>query len=328
MEGVEEAPAKPPPLVKNKSRSRRRASVSAECCMPVPAELREKKVVPKDEASKERVKASLKDSIIFGSLDEEQCHEVIDAVEEKSYAPGETIINQGEEGDFFFIVDQGSAQAFLKSGDEEPVLVKSYKHGDTFGELALLYNAPRAATVKAETECVTWAMDRATFRAIVVESTQRTRQLHEQFLEDVPLLSSLTRDERCALADVLSPEYFEEGAEIIKQGDEGTKFFILESGEVEAKANGMSVMKYSRGDYFGELALLNNEPRKADCIAQTRCKLISVDRVSFKRMLGKLEGILKRNMEEYVGYVGQGLVSEGAADEIDPEIEELNDLHD
>ena len=62
-------------------------------------------------------------------------------------------------------------------------------------------------------------------------------------------------------------------------------------------------MQYKAGDYFGELALLRNEPRAANVIAKTKLKVVSLERNSFKRLLGPLDQILKRNMDAYLNYV-------------------------
>ena len=61
-------------------------------------------------------------------------------------------------------------------------------------------------------------------------------------------------------------------------------------------------MKYKQGDYFGELALLKNEPRAANVIAETKVKVVCLDRNSFKRLLGPLDEMLKRNMDSYINY--------------------------
>jgi cAMP-dependent protein kinase regulator len=58
-------------------------------------------------------------------------------------------------------------------------------------------------------------------------------------------------------------------------------------------------MSYRVGDYFGERALIKNEPRAANVIAKTECTVVSLDRHSFKRLLGPLEELLKRSMELY-----------------------------
>jgi len=61
-------------------------------------------------------------------------------------------------------------------------------------------------------------------------------------------------------------------------------------------------MDYKVGDYFGERALIKNEPRAANVIAQSDCQLVSMDRHSVKRLLGPLENLLKRNFTIYEKY--------------------------
>eukprot|EP00218_Dolichomastix_sp_CCMP3274_P012079 CAMPEP_0170146100 /NCGR_PEP_ID=MMETSP0033_2-20121228/28175_1 /TAXON_ID=195969 /ORGANISM="Dolichomastix tenuilepis, Strain CCMP3274" /LENGTH=321 /DNA_ID=CAMNT_0010382779 /DNA_START=94 /DNA_END=1059 /DNA_ORIENTATION=+ len=299
-EEEDETPAElstPEPVVQRKNLGRRRVSVSAEVYNPNQKKEPTKKH-EKPEEAKQRIRAIMRDNVLFSGLDEEQITEVIDSVFEEKYASGATIITQGEAGDLFYILDEGMCEVYLKDNDGES-MVHKYNSGDSFGELALMYNAPRAATVKAASECVVWAMDRQTFRSVLLDSAHRKRTLYEQFLEDVPLLKSLEPSERAAIADVLEPCYFEEGEDIIKQGEPGETFYILEEGSVAAKSSGIELMKYSRGDYFGELALLTDEPRKATCTALERSKCVWFNRKSFKRLLGKLEKILERNKEMY-----------------------------
>ena len=66
-------------------------------------------------------------------------------------------------------------------------MVKKYTAGDVFGELALLYNAPRAASINADTECTLFALDRNTFNHIVKDSAQKKRTTYEEFLSTVPI---------------------------------------------------------------------------------------------------------------------------------------------
>jgi len=90
---------------------------------------------------------------------------------ERRVQPGEVIIKEGEQGDYFYAVDQGK---FIASKDGEDKFV--YDGTGSFGELALLYNSKRAATVVAETEGVLWALDRRSFRALVVGTMQQRRK--------------------------------------------------------------------------------------------------------------------------------------------------------
>lgn len=110
--------------------------------------------------------------------------------------------------------------------------------------------------------------------------------------------------ERSKLADAIREQKFAAGEQIIKQGDDGNVFYIIEEGEAVAtkSINGeeaKEVMNYSQGDYFGERALLKNEPRAANVVALTDIKLVSLERASFKRLLGPLDDILMRNMSNY-----------------------------
>ena len=81
------------------------------------------------------------------------------------------MILQGEQGDCLYVIEQGELDCYKKfTNDSEAKLVKSYGPGESFGELALLYNAPRAATIKTRTQSILWSLDRETFNAVVKES--------------------------------------------------------------------------------------------------------------------------------------------------------------
>lgn len=180
--------------------------------------------------------------------------------------------------------------------------VGAIQAGGSFGELALMYNAPRAATViSSEPSCTLWALDRVTFRRILMESTFARRRLYESFLEEVPLLSSLTPYERSKIADALETKKFPKGYTIIKQGDIGKSFFLLEGGEADAfkDSSSESVKHYKKGDFFGELALLDDKPRAADVISATEVKVATLGKNAFQRLLGPVEGIMRRT--RYVG---------------------------
>jgi cAMP-dependent protein kinase regulator len=218
------------------------------------------------------------------------------------------VIVQGDQGDFFYVVEKGSFDIYvnpsgtLQAGpDGLGNKVATIEPGGSFGELALMYNAPRAATVmSAEAGCTLWALDRITFRRILMDSTFQRRRLYESFLEEVPLLSSLTRYERSKIADALETQKYPAGTTIIKEGDAGEAFYLLESGEAAAFKDGTEhpVKQYTKGDYFGELALLNDAPRAASVVSKTDAKVARLGKDGFQRLLGPVESIMRRTKYE------------------------------
>lgn len=129
-----------------------------------------------------------------------------------------------------------------------------------------------------------------------MDSTFQRRRLYESFLEEVEILSTLTKYERSKIADALETQKFPAGKTIIKEGDVGEAFYLLESGEAEAFKNGVekAVKQYRKGDYFGELALLNDAPRAASVISKTEVKVATLGKDGFQRLLGPVESIMRR----------------------------------
>merc|ERR1719409_966800 len=102
--------------------------------------------------------------------------------------PGQRVIEQGDSGDFLFVIEAGQLNCIIKLPDGSEKVVKTCEPGDVFGELALLYNCPRAASVEASDKCVLWQLDRETFTNIVKDAAAKKRETYEQFLSSVPLL--------------------------------------------------------------------------------------------------------------------------------------------
>jgi cAMP-dependent protein kinase regulator len=262
------------------------------------------KIIKKTDSQKKKIKERCLTSFLFNNFDDVEISTIVDALEEKHYKKDDYIIKQGDSGDYVYIIEKGEliCEKVFNKGDP-PTYLKTYKEGELFGELALLYNAPRAATIYAKTDCVLWALDRLTFNSIVKESAINKREKYKKFLETIPLLSTVESYELYSICDAIKTEKFEKNQYIIKEGEQGDKFFILDEGEAVATKENMNFKKqYIKGDYFGELALLRNAPRAASVMAVTDCKVLTLDRPAFKRLLGPLEDILKRNSEAYEKY--------------------------
>ena len=249
----DEMPEMPPPSNANRGR---RTSVSAESMVPSTDTDYVKVNIPKTDNQRQRIEASIRANFLFKSIDDEQFVDVVNAMAEKQVTKGETVIRQGGIGDFFYVVETGALDVFVSRNGAEAVKVFEYGPNGSFGELALMYNAPRAATVVATEDCVLWALDRVTFRRILMENTSRKRRMYENFLEDVPLLEFLEPYERAKIADALETSTFNEGDVIIKQGDPGDCFYMVESGEADVYQTDVQggnhyMMTLKKGSYFG-----------------------------------------------------------------------------
>jgi len=242
----------------------------------------------KTDEQKKRIKDVLGGSFLFQSIDAKDFEVLIGAVQESKVEAKTRVINKGDDGDFMCIIESGTFNCFIVADGEEK-LVKTCEPGDAFGELALMYNCPRAASVESSTEGTFWKLDRETFNHVVRDAAAKKRERNNTILKGVPLLEKMDDYERSQLADALREEQVEDGKIIVTEGEDGDKFYIVADGEASAtKKDSDEPMNYKAGDYFGELALLKDQPRAAT-VTSKGCKVLSLDRKSFKRLLGSVE---------------------------------------
>ena len=107
-----------------------------------------------------------------------------------------------------------------------------------------------------------WALDRNTFNHVVKDAAAKKREKYEEFLSKVKILQTMDAYERSKLADAFKEEHYKADEYIIKEGDEGDVFYLIEDGEAVATKTlkegeaPQQVMEYKVGDYFGERALI------------------------------------------------------------------------
>ena len=252
-------------------------------------------VYEKSDEQAAEIRNDIKDNILFMSVDEDEMKTLVAAFQLKDVAAGTDLIKQGDKvAEEFYAVADGTFEIFV--GDKK---VMDVAKGGCFGELALLYDAPRAATVKATSDSKVWSLDRVTFKSILCKTSQDKSSLYTGFLDKVESLKVLGMLEKKKLADALVPKEYAAGDVIIKEGDAGDVFFIVHEGEVKcttaAKGEEEVSDRLKEGAYFGEIALLTQDTRQATVTAVTATKCLTVERKVFDRLLGSLES-LKANM--------------------------------
>merc|ERR1712216_931036 len=174
---------------------------------------------------------------------------VILAMLEVNAEAGEVMIKQGDDGDFLFVIEQGALECIINR-DGNDIVVKTCVAGDVFGELALLYNQKRAATVKAKEACKLWKLDRESFNHIVKAAAQSGREKTVNFLKTVPILKGLDDAQLSQVCDAVRLEHVSEDQFVVKPGD---TFYIIKEGTAKAIKDQDTVKQYEAGEFFGEL---------------------------------------------------------------------------
>ena len=172
--------------INRKNHYARRHSVSAERYDPEADDDDDdvRVIHPKSDEKRRRLIDAVQDILIFRCLEAEQMGDVIDAMFERRVAPGEHVITQGDDGDNFYVIETGTYDVLVTSpGASTPSKIHQFAEHGSFGELALMYNMPRSATVVALNGGTLWAMDRASFRRIILKSAFKKRKMYELLLQ-------------------------------------------------------------------------------------------------------------------------------------------------
>lgn len=178
--------------------------------------------------------------------------------------------------------------------------------GTAFGELALIYQSPRAATIRAMTDCKLWRVERAWYRGLLGQHRKRLHDEKVRFLQDVNVRNKrlkdyFQRDQLDNIAQLMKLENYHEGQVIIREGEEGDTFYMIQNGVVSIykKAVGEKpIGTIGKQKYFGEKALLSDDVRAATCKAASPLTCYVLSRNDFNRVMGSLKDVFDQNAPE------------------------------
>jgi len=269
-----------------------------------------------------QLRKACSNSYMFSGLDEILIKAAFDAMYSKNVKAGEIIIHQDDEqADYFYVIGNGIFEV-TQSDDMFDVSLHTYENFGSFGEMALLYNNPRSATVTAKTDGTLWLLDRTTFRHVLVRSQANRRRRCASFIKTVPLFKSLNEIQLSKVADVLEIVQYEDMEYVIRQDSKGDSFYIIEDGCAIATqffdGSEREIGRMGVGSFFGERALLLNQTRAANikvwadvtafwcfpkgkfvCFERLRC--LRMDIASFKRIIlaYDIRHILEKHIKTY-----------------------------
>lgn len=244
---------------------------------------------PKDLRSKELIVKAIHDNDFLRNLEKVQISEIVDCMFQREFGQGQFICREGGVGTQLYVIAEGNVQV-TKNNE----LRGQMGPGKLFGELAILYNCTRTATIKALINTKVWTLERSAFQTIMLNTGIVRQSEHLNFLKSVGELKCLSDKELMKIADILQEDYYPQGEYIVRQGATGDTFFIINEGTVKVTKRQspdspeVTIRELKKGSYFGEKALLGDSVRTANVIAMTNVSCLAVDKEHFDQLIGDL----------------------------------------
>lgn len=247
----------------------------------------------KTEREKEEIREALSSHSLFNSLPRQNVELVIDQMKFYDLGPREFVFQQGQPGSNFFIIASGRVEIIVNNHS------KGFMgKGKCFGELALLHDSVRTASIKTIERVKLWGIGRLAFRSAVESVNAKKYTENKQFLESIPILNILTPVQKDSLLAVIVSMEFAPGQKIVSEGEPGDLMYILKVGTVSCTLKGAEIRQLGRGEFFGEQALLYDTARTATVTALTKVKVLSLGRENLIQVLGnELQHLLYRNSQ-------------------------------
>jgi CRP-like cAMP-binding protein len=231
-------------------------------------------------------------------------------MQERKYQSNDLIITYGDLGSEYYILDKGVVEILVYKDGVDPkdpelskkvAFSKYINTGIGFGEIALLYNDKRTATVRAAEPCLCWVLEGKIFKNIIIKQNLKRMNIQPTFLDHVDLFSNLDKYDKLKLINMLSTKIFNKGDYIFREGDDGDNFYMIEDGEVECLkitnsvvdgSNEVRVRDLARGEHFGELALLTpgggGKRYLSVRVKSDKCNLMYLGRSDFQKIVGNI----------------------------------------
>ncbi|XP_035649548.1 cGMP-dependent protein kinase 1-like isoform X1 [Oncorhynchus keta] len=264
----------------------RKSRVAVMAPEPIPEDQQEiiKTKVKKTVSETSLIIKAIQKNDFLSRLDDEQITMMVELLVAIDFKPGNDVIKEGTEGDSMYIVASG--ELLVSQADCN---LRTLTCGDVFGELAILYNCKRTATVKAKTVVRLWFMERQMYRTIMTNKSKKKREQLMGFLKTSRTLKALNDSQLSKIIDSMEEVKYQNNDVIVREGAEGNTFYIILKGEVKVtkKLNGQEkqIRKMGKGEHFGELALIREILRTATCTAVGPVTCISIDKEVFEETI-------------------------------------------
>lgn len=211
---------------------------------------------------------------LFSDLDKDAFIALMEQMNHQRLGPGEVVVRQGEKGEAFYVVADGRLRVY-REVDGEEIDLAHLTEGHFFGEMALLSDAPRSATVVTETDTELFELDRPLLERLtrdhpsVEEALERfyRQRLLSNLLATNPIFRPFDKDERRALIQRFNAMEVPAGEVVIEEGKPSGGLYLIMSGEVAVtQGSGFdetTLARLAEGDIFGEMSALTQKEASA-----------------------------------------------------------------
>jgi len=258
------------------------------------------------------ISQAINGSVMLQSMTDEQRDLILGVLQPVEVKNGDWVIRQGEEGDRFYIVEEGSFEVRIsnrlapgrisskKSSDGGGKLVHMY-HGSkakqihpSFGELALLYAAPRAASIISKTDGKIWSLHRDALKALILGQDGRKELV--SVLRSMSELDGFKDEEIVDFASGMFEKTFKEGTMIITAGEKGSAMYVVSNGGcvINLVVNGGEDLSSNLQamDYFGQEVITTEDGRYlTDVKATTDTKCWILEKAAIEKSMKKLQTV-------------------------------------
>mmetsp|Transcript_5482 Transcript_5482/g.12473 ORF Transcript_5482/g.12473 Transcript_5482/m.12473 type:complete len:756 (-) Transcript_5482:111-2378(-) len=257
----------------------------------------------KSEDTRALIYESIKNNDLFEDDSKEELVSLIDVFKPVSHKRGDKVISRGSTGDEFYVVESGSLSIHMQvDGQDESanrtkneVKVGDYKRGSTFGELALIFGSPRAATIIATTDVKLWTLDRETYRNLISLIRYEEHQRKREFLKSCVVSGQNFGDifETWQIEDLTIAtkiDQFKKGDVILREGELGDTMFVIRTGTVESSLKGKLQENIGEKRVIGTTSLTKGSVAPYTYTAATELSVYYLTKDDFEAIIGFLPG--------------------------------------
>lgn len=252
------------------------------------------------EATRNLLATALKGCCLLRHSPEQELQQVMWQMTPLDVEQDETVVCEGalcviEHGMLSVATTEDPTDTERADGDAQNML----RAGDSFGDLGLFLGGAFSWTVFALEDTRLWLLKHRSYRSFLIKEAFDNRNKLILFLRRVPMLEPLGHEAIHNLAEALTNRTYLEGEVIIKQGDNPENFYLILSGTVKCtKTNDKDdeevfLCNLGKSDFFGELALLNDNPRAASVTATADVDCLVLAKADFHEIIGSLKEVLE-----------------------------------